>query len=146
MEALNNYESSSDEEMDQEEEQKIDDSFANLGASKLQISAGKSKKDPKLVLKELNELAVMFGRVDDSENEIDKFQQNQATLRTSLRVEKGREQPIDMVAKVILGLFGHITLDLSKTQHENYPGYKIREPYMILADHTIDESDIKMYI
>ena len=34
MEALNNYESSSDEEMD-EEEQKIDDSFANVNASKI---------------------------------------------------------------------------------------------------------------
>lgn len=50
-----------------------------------------------------------------------------------------------MIAKVILGLFGHISLDQSKV-HDNYPGYKFMEPYMILADHNIDESDIKMYI
>ena len=93
----------------------------------------------------MHDLAERFGHTEDPNDEIDKFQQNQATLRTSLRIEKGREQPIDMIAKVILGLFGHISLDQSK-KHENYPGYKYMEPYMILADHDIEESDIKMYI
>ena len=49
----------------------------------------------------------------------------QAILRTKLRVQNQREEPIDFIAKVILMIFGLIPLEQSFLTNEYKQSYKI---------------------
>ena len=47
---------------------------------------------------------------DNWEVQVEEFNLRQAILRTKLRVQNNREEPIDFVAKVILTIFGLLPL------------------------------------
>jgi hypothetical protein len=49
----------------------------------------------------------------------------QAVLRTKLRVQNGREEPIDFIAKVILTIMGLMPLTLEFSSDEYSQAYKI---------------------
>lgn len=49
----------------------------------------------------------------------------QAVLRTKLRVQNGREEPIDFIAKVIMTIMGLMPLTLEFSSDEYSQAYKI---------------------
>ena len=66
---------------------------------------------------------------DDPEEEwqvkVDEFNMRQAILRTKLRVQNDREEPIDFIAKVVLMIFGLIPLHPKFLTNEFKQSYKI---------------------
>ena len=56
---------------------------------------------------------------------MEEFNVKQAILRTRLRVQHQREEPIDFIAKVILMIFGLIPLEKSFLTNEYKQSYKI---------------------
>ena len=61
----------------------------------------------------------------DWQVKVEEFNLRQAILRTKLRVQNNREEPIDFVAKVILMIFGLIPLS------KDFKTQEYREAFLI---------------
>ena len=61
------------------------------------------------------------------ENQETQFHQSQAILRTKIRIENGREKPIDAFAKVILTIFGKLSIQKGFSSEE-----KFLRPYLLI--------------
>ena len=61
----------------------------------------------------------------EEHTQVEEFNVRQAILRTKLRVQNQREEPIDFIAKVILMIFGLIPLNDDFLTNEYKQSYKI---------------------
>jgi hypothetical protein len=62
---------------------------------------------------------------DGWELQVEEFNLRQAILRTKLRVQNNREEPIDFIAKVILTIFGLMPLTAEFNSQEFAQAYQI---------------------
>jgi len=79
---------------------------------------------------------------DAWEMQVEKFNLRQAILRTKLRVQNNREEPIDFVAKVILTIFGLLPLGADFKSQEYSHAYKI---YSFLQVDQLENTLKEMY-
>ena len=61
----------------------------------------------------------------EEHTQVEEFNVRQAILRTKLRVQNQREEPIDFIAKVILMIFGLIPLNDDFLTNQYKQSYKI---------------------